>query len=445
MSWFGLNRPKAIASGKDLPPSGRNPTDDFWFTPIGGGKGVAHVSHETALRLTTVTACVRTIAEALGQLPLHMFEREMNGDKTRLVDHPLTEILQIQANDEQSAVEFREMMSAWAVLRGTAIAEIIPGARGAVGQLVPLDPRRVRPVEVRDGQNRRRWQFVYSENGAPDRRLLRDEVFIVRGITMGPDHICGLDPITVEANSIAAQLAAVDYAGRFLANDARPSAVIYHPGHFRSDEERNVFRRAWDRFTGSGRHRTAVLEYGMQYEPVSVTPEQAQFLETRRYQDVDICRIFRVQPHKVGILDRATWNNIEQQSLEFVIDTLGPWLVRWEQAISRDLIADRRMRFAEHNVAGLLRGDIESRFAAYSVARNWGWMNVNEIRRLENLNSIGPDGDVYLQPLNMREAGPGDGEPRERTTRSPRQVPDSANAAAMTQRGSGLWVPKIAA
>ena len=444
MNLLGWWRPSAASGGDG---DGRGETDDFWYTPLGpmSSSGIL-VTHQTAVALTTLLACVKAISETIGALPLRMFEKQPNGDKRMRDRHPIADLLHLQANDEQSAAEWRETVLAWALMRGTAVSEIIPGRRGAVDQLVPLHPDYLRAVKVRDLQGRTRWQFEFSEPGAPTRRLLRDEVFIVRGLSLGPDNVLGMDPIRAEANSIGAALAAADYAGRFFANDARPSAVLEHPGHFRDEGSRNVFRRAWERlFTGRGRHRTAVLEYGMKYQAISVTPEQAQFLETRKYQDTDICRIFRVPPHKVGILDRATFSNIEQQALEFVSDTLQPWLVRFEQSIYRDLIIAKDRFFAEHNVAGLLRGDLRSRYEAFAIGRNWGWLSVNEIRRIENMNSIGEDGDVYLQPLNMVPAGE-PGEPsgqtqRQRDQEQPEPRREPAAARAMKMNGKGLWLP----
>lgn len=217
-----------------------------------------------------------------------------------------------------------------------------------------------------------------------------------------------MSPIDAARHSIGAQIAATEYAARFWANDARPGGIIKHPGHFKDADSKTNFIRAWQRaLTGANRHKVNVLEHGMEYQETRLTNEQSQFLETRKYQNEDIARIFRLPPHKVGINEHSTFSNIEHQGLEFVTDTMLPWLKRWEQAIRRDLILEpeRPVIFAEFNVDGLLRGDIESRYRAYAIGRNWGWLSVNEVRAKENLNGIGEDGDVYLQPLNMQPAG----------------------------------------
>lgn len=398
-----LRKSAAASSGSGT----RDPRDDFWYTTLGPGtsSGVA-VTQQTAMTYATVYACVRLIAETAGQLPFGMFSRASNGDKRPEQDHPLQELLHDQPNDEHTAMEFREMLTAYALMRGTGMAEIVPGRRGAVDQLIPLHPDHIRCVETRDASGRSRWQVEYSEPGAPTRRLLRDELFIVRAFATNKDcPLMGMDPITVQANTMGAALAAQDYAARFFANDARPAAILKHPQHFRDDESRNAFKRAWQAaFGGANRHRTALLEFGMEYQQVSITPEAAQFLETRKLHAEDAARIFRVPPHKIGIMDRATFSNIEQQAIEFVVDTMMPWLIRWEQSVRRDLIVSKGRFFAEHNVAGLLRGDMKTRYEAMAIGRQWGWLSVNDVRRIENMNSI-EDGDGYLEPMNMREIG----------------------------------------
>lgn len=388
--------------------SSPDPIDDFWYTPIASSSYGMATTGNAAMQLTAYMACVRVLAESISQLPLGIYSRAPNGDKSLEVNHPLYELLQYEPNQEQTAIEWREQMAAWAVMRGTAMAEIVPGRRGAVDQLVPLFPDWLRIVKSTDATARGGYQIEYREPGAPARRLLRDEVLVIRSLMVNPEcPVLGLDPLTANSRAIGAALAAQDYAGRFFQNDARPSGIITHPGHFSSEDDRSVFRKAWDRaFNRIRRHGTAVLEHGMQYQSISVTPEQAQFLETRKHSDVDIARMMRVPPHKVGILDKATFSNIEHQALEFVIDTLMPWLIRWEQAIRKDLISNPRF-FAEHNVSGLLRGDLKSRYEAYFTGRQGGWLSVNEIRRLENMPTIGPAGDVYLDPLNMVPAGSG--------------------------------------
>ena len=386
--------------------SNPGPGDDFWYRPVdsGGNAGVP-VNHETAMRSSVVYAAVKVISGAIGALPLKVYRRKEGGDKEELGEHPLFRILHEQANDEHTAQEFQETMTAHALLRGTAYAEIIPGRRGPVDQLIPIHPAIIQPRTFTDLRGRSRLRFEIRANGEPPRFLLRSELFIYRALVLGADGITGIDPIMAEANAIGARLASQEYGARFFQNDAQAGLILKHPQKFKDKADRDRFIEGWQRqSTGANRHTTRVLEFGMEPESISMTNEQAQFLDTQKYQDIDIARIFNLQPHKLGILDRATFSNIEQQAIEFVSDTLMPWAVRWSQCVKRDLILQRSV-FAEHNFSALLRGDTITRFQAYAIGRNWGWLSANDILRKENENSIGEDGDIYLQPLNMIEPG----------------------------------------
>lgn len=396
MSFFG--RLWASMSSK-WPPG---PGHDYWYGPAGSS---GSLTHERAMQAAVVFACVKVISGSIGALPLKTYRRLGNGNKEEIPNHPLFSILHDQANEEHTAQEFREMMTAFALTRGTAFAEIIPGARGAVDQLVPLHPDEIHPVFPEDSSGRRRFHLEHRPSGGPLRRLLRDELFIFRALVMDRNGIMGIDPIMAHAGSIGARLSSQDYASRFFENDSLSGLILEHPTKFKDTDDKMRFIEAWQAAsTGPNRHKARILEFGMKANSLGMTNEQGQFLETQKYQDVDITRIFNVPPHKVGILDRATFSNIEQQAIEFVSDTLMPWAVRWHQSIKRDLIRQPSI-FAEHSFASLLRGDILNRYRAYAVGRNWGWLSANDIRRLETMNDIGQDGDLYLRPLNMVPAG----------------------------------------
>lgn len=418
--------------------SERDPNDDFWFTPLMGPATPAgvNVTHARAMQLTTVLSCVKLIAETEASLPLHMYHRLDNGDKERLRDSPIEELLHDRPNSEHTAVEFREMMMAWTLLRGTAIAEIIPGPRGAVQELIPIHPDHWRPVR---GERRGEWFIEVQEPSAPRTVRPREEYFVLRALVTQPDSMMGLDPINAARHAIGAAIAVQDYAARFFANDAQQGGIIKHPGHFKTESDRDRFRRGWQaQSTGSNAHQTRVLEHGMEFATSSMTNEQAQFLETKKYDDLSICRLFRAQPHKVGILDRATFSNIEQQAIEFVTDTMLPWLVRFEQAVKRDLFIGRQMRsmFVDHNVNGLLRGETLARYRAYAMGRNWGWLSANDVRRLENMNSIGNDGDEYLRPTNMT---PTDAPEQEADRAAAEDEHRQRLAAGFKPNGGAIW------
>lgn len=221
---------------------------------------------------------------------------------------------------------------------------------------------------------------------------------------LGFDGLVGYSPIAMAKNAIGLAIAAEEYGSKFYANGAAPSGVLEHPGTLKDPGR---VRESWQAtFGGSANaNKVAVLEEGMKYTPISISPNEAQFLETRKFQINEIARIFRVPPHMVGDLEKSSFSNIEQQSLEFVKYTLDPWVIRWEQALYRTLLSDEEKKtvFFKFNVEGLLRGDYASRMSGYATARQNGWMSANDIRELEDLDRIPAElgGDLYLVNGNM--------------------------------------------
>ncbi|MCH8275892.1 MAG: phage portal protein [Armatimonadetes bacterium] len=306
------------------------------------------------------------------------------------------EVLHDQPNPTQTSYEFREMLMAHVALRGNGYAEIIPTAGNPVAELIPLHPDRVRPFWAPD----KTVAYRYQPLNGPSRIILGAEMFHVRGL--GFDGLSGMSPIRLHRETIGEDFAAQEYSARFWANDATPSGVLKIEGTL-GDEAQARLRKSWEeQQTGANRHRPALLEDGLEYEAIGLTREDAQYVESRKFTGLQIARMFRIQPHLVGILDRATFSNIEAQGIEFVVYTMGPWLRRWEQAARRDLFtaASRRTHFSEFLVDGLLRGDRKARSEFYKTAIINGWMSRNEVRRRENLNRR--DGlDEFLVPLNM--------------------------------------------
>ncbi len=357
------------------------------------------VTPGTALQCTAVYACVRILAETVASLPLHVYRRLPDDGKERAPDHPLYGVLHDTANPEMTSFMLRETMMGHLLLWGNAYAELELTPGGQVVALWPWRPDRVRMERV----NGQLWYVVRLPEwlgnvdlGVPAWRMLH-----VRGLST--NGLNGLSPIAMARQAIGLSLATEEFGARFFSNGARPSVVLQHPKQL-SDEAYKNIQRSWEsRHQGLERaHRVGILEEGMTLQQLGIPPEDAQFLETRRFQLNEICRIYRVPPHMVGDLERATFSNIEHQAIEFVIHTVRPWLVRWEQELMRALFTapEREKYFAEFLVDGLLRGDTQSRYASYATARQNGWMSANDIRRLENQNPI-PGGDVYLVPLNM--------------------------------------------
>ena len=355
------------------------------------------VTEYSATKYSAVLACVRVLAETVASLPLHVYRRLKNG-KEKATDHYLYDILHTQPNPELTSFEFRELQMVYLALWGNAYAEIEYGNDGKIKGLWPLRPdlmqvRRVNGELVYEYQSQAVGRKYY-----PAQRILH-----IRGLST--DGIVGVSMIRLARDAIGLGLAAEEYGARFFANDARPGIVLEHPGTLSKEALKNL-KKSWENEhrSLSNKHRIAILEEGMKVHEVGIPPEDAQFLEIRKFQVNEIARIFRVPPHLIGDLEKATFSNIEQQSIEFVVHTIRPWLVRWEQAIMRDLFSpdDRKEYFAEFLVDGLLRGDIKSRYEAYSIGRQNGWLSADDIREMENMNPL-PDGTgkIYLIPLNM--------------------------------------------
>ena len=374
----------------------------FYFGGTTSGK---HVSERSAMQMTAVYSCVRVLSEAIAGLPLHLYKYTDSGGKEKAIDHPLYHILHDEPNPEMSSFVFRETLMTHLLLWGNAYAQIIRNGRGEVIALYPLMPNKM--TVDRDEQGRLYYTYQRSSVEAKEIkqsgvRLSPYEVLHIPGL--GFDGLVGYSPIAMAKNAIGMAIACEEYGARFFANGAAPGGVLEHPGVLKNPEK---IRESWQNAYGgsTNSHKIAVLEEGMKYTPIGISPEQAQFLETRKFQVNEICRIFRVPPHMLADLEKSSFSNIEQQSLEFVKYTLDPWVIRWEQSIYRSLFSEseKRMYFVKFNLEGLLRGDYASRMSGYATARQNGWMSANDIRELENMDLIPAEdgGDLYLINGNM--------------------------------------------
>lgn len=366
--------------------------EHMWRMAGTGGATVSgiYVSENRALQLPVVLDCLKVLSETVATLPLHIYERTGEDTRRRVDNHPLADVLAVQPNDTNTAFEFFQAMTWRCAWERNAYAEIVPGPRGAVDQLKPL--KQVMCERTAAGGHQYR---VYDENGA-ERILFPDEVWHWRAAPLDSTGLCGQPVMHTSREVIGRALAVQQYGSAFFANGGMSGGVIEGPG-FKTADDQSRFLDAWRRArTGHNAHKDAVLMPGMKYTPNIVSNEAAQFIETEKQQDMQLARIWRMQPHKVGILDRATFTNIEQQNIEHVVDTIMPWLVMIEQAISRDLIVANRRYYAQFNVNGMLRGDTGSRFEAYAKAIQSGWLSPNDVRRLENLDPI-PGGDTYFR------------------------------------------------
>ena len=379
---------------------------------MGGSTSGKQVTERSAMQMTAVYSCVRILSEAVAGLPLHLYRYKEGGGKEKAIDLPLYRLMHDEPNPEMSSFVFRETLMTHLLLWGNAYAQIIRNGKGEVIALYPLMPNKMR-VD-RDENGNLYYEYVHSSDEADTMknttvRLTPYNVLHIPGL--GFDGLVGYSPIAMAKNAIGMAIACEEYGAKFFANGAAPSGVLEHPGVIKDPQK---VREAWQsQFGGSqNANKIAVLEEGMKYTPISISPEQAQFLETRKFQINEIARIFRVPPHMVGDLERSSFSNIEQQSLEFVKYTLDPWVMRWEQSLSRALFTEEEKKtlFFKFNVEGLLRGDYQSRMNGYATARQNGWMSANDIRELENMDKIPAEqgGDLYLingSMLPMQNAG----------------------------------------
>lgn len=366
--------------------------DVFRSEPASAG---VSVTEQSAPGLTTVGAAIRILSESVASLPLPIYKRTKDSGRERASDHPLYAVLHDQANPYMTAMTFRELMQSHVLTWGNAYAEIEWDATGKIIALWPMDPSQTEPKY--DSVKR---DLVYVTHiGTNKIQLPAYRVFHLYGL--GTDGIKGKSPIRQHREAIGLAMATEQYGADWFGNGARPGGTLETDQILKDKDAIDRLRQSWQDFHGGkNKHKVAVLEGGMKYKPITLPPEDSQFLETRKFQVAEIARIFRIPPHLLGDLDKATFSNIEQQSLEFVVHTLRPWLVRWEQAINSRLLTpnERKKYFAEHVVDALLRGDIKSRFESYQIARQNGWLSANDIRKLENMNPIDASegGDSYL-------------------------------------------------
>ena len=405
--WLGIS-PRDAPKIED---SVRDSGQTFVFGKADSGETV---NERSAMQIATVYACVRLLAETVAGLPLHLY-RFTDADekgKEKAKDHPLYRILYRQPNPEMTSFSFREVMMTHLLLWGNCYAQIIRDGKNGILGLYPLLPENVEVDRNEKGQIYYIYHAYTDEKPGENNKDIyfrRDEIFHVPGL--GFNGLVGFSPIAMMKNALGTTLAVEKYGSAFFRNGAQPSGVLEHPGVLKNPEK---IREAWSDVYGgpNNAHKVAVLEEGMSYKAISLPPEDSQFLSTRQFGVNEICRIFRVPPHMVQDLEHATFSNIELQSIDFVVHTLTPWLVRFEQAIMKDLLLpdEQDALFPKFNVDGLLRGDYQSRMQGYATGISNGFMSPNDVRRLEQLDTIpaekGGD-DYYLNGgyVRLEDAG----------------------------------------
>ncbi len=358
------------------------------------------ITPESAMNTSAVYACVKVLSEDVGKLPCILYRRvtkDGHESRERATDHPLYRVVNTKPNQILTPINYREMITTSVALRGDGISYISRVGRGEIKELIPLHPDN---VTIKLNSARERYYEYQPENGQ-QRTFKQDEILHVMGLTL--NGWSGVSPIKHAKESIGLTLATERHGSKVFTNGARLGGILTTPARFKDPKTSDMVSKEFDsRTSGENAHKTIVLEEGMKWEKVSMTADDAQFLETRQFQVPEIARFWRMPLHKIGDLTHATFTNIEHQALEYVIDTLGPWLCRWEQAMNMALLSDVEQEeyYFEFLVDGLLRGDVKSRFEAYSRGILAGFLTRNECRKKENLPWI--DGlDEPLTPVNM--------------------------------------------
>lgn len=386
-----------------------------WLVELfGGGRSTAagvSVSEESALTFSAVYACLRILAESVAALPLKVYRRRGDRGKEPARSHWAWSLLHDAPNPDMTAVVWRELGMVQALGYGNAYSRIEWAGNGAARAFWPIHPARVTVKRTVAGS------VVYEvqpdaatdpPGGHPAVVPAEDMLHVP---ALGWNGLVGLSPLRLAREAVALGLAAEAFGAGFFGNGARPGGVLEVPSGLRPADVEKLRERWEASHQGTGRaNRVAVLGLGSKFVPTTIPPEDAQFLETRRFQVSEVARIFRVPPHMLADLERATFSNVEHLGLEFVMHSLRPWLVRWEQELNRKLFGTSGTAglYCEHAVDGLLRGDQASRFNAYAVGRQWGWLSADDVRELENLPPLADGaGSAYLQPLNMLPAGAG--------------------------------------
>ena len=377
----------------DLPDIQNNVRDSGTTFFFGKSTSGENVDEKSAMQIATVYACVRLLADSVAQIPLHLYKWDGEDRSVKAREHPLYKILHRQANPEMTKFSFMEMLMVQLLLWGNAYAQIVRDGKNSVLGLYPLLPEN---VEIdRDESGKLYYIYHAYTNDVPgetnkDIYFRREEILHIPGL--GFNGLVGFSPIAMMKNPLGSTISVEKYGSSFFRNNGQPIGVLQHPTSLKDPER---LRQDWKRIYGGSEnaHNVAILEEGITYKPISLPPEDSQFLSTREFDVETICSIFRVPPHMVQFLKRSTFNNIEHQSIDFVVHTLDPWLIRIEEAIVKDVLLEdeQDIYYPKFNVDGLLRGAVEERMRAYSIAIASGIITSNEARQKENLPPFPPE------------------------------------------------------
>lgn len=376
-----------------------------WFGLRGGIGG--YVDPGRASGIAVAHACIAIVSQNLAAMPLNLYRRADNGGRDRATEHPLYSVLHDMANPAMTAFEAREALIASLMVAGNAFARLEWNGRGQVAALYPLDPGKVAVEKLESG----RLRYRVSGDGGGVRNYLQEEVLHLR-YRLARDGVMGLSPIQIARETFNLALTQQETAGKQAAKSFLPEGALVFPQPINNDQRQKALDKLEAKVNSDLSTRgVLVLDGGTEWKSFSFSSKDAEFLESRKLTNLDICRIWAVPPTVAGITDNATYSNSDQESRALVVRCLAPMAKRIEQAMNASLLTaeGRKSLFIEHDLAGLLRGDMKARYDAYSVGRNGGWLSVNEIRGWENMPKI-DGGDEFLSPLNMTKAGADDAE-----------------------------------
>lgn len=369
---------------------------------ISTGNSIGNIDSDAAMKYTAVFACIRVLSETLAAMPVMVYKKDKNSDRKAVNDIGIYDILHDKPNDEMSPFNFKESCMIALNLGGNSVCEKLINSKGEV---IGLYPYRWQQVQIERDKETKKLIYIIS-NGSEKKVLNRDQVFHVPGLSY--DGVIGLSPIEYVNSAVQLGLSYEKFGVNFYKNGANAGGILSFPnqlGDIAYERLKKDFAKNYQGLANTG--KPIILEEGGDFKQLTIKPADAQLIENKKFQLEDIARIYRVPLHLIQNLDRATNNNIEHQSLEFVMYTMLPWFNRWEENINMQLLSSQERKagyYVEFKIDSLLRGDAQSRAQAYATGRQWGWLSVNDIRKLENMNPI-PNGDIYLEPLNMGEAG----------------------------------------
>lgn len=387
----------------------KNTEERLWTGMLGmpTSSGVI-VTADSAYELDIVQAVLEALSGTISTLPIKVFERRPNGGKAEITDHYLATLLRRRPNSRMTVQEFFDEQQRHLMFWRNAYSRIVIDEGGRPVSLEPYHPSRLQEIVREDG----RFYYIFRPAGGTGQveKIQEDLVWHVRKAPLTVDGVRGVPIFESARETFGRALAVEKYGARYFKNSGKTGGTLQHPGHFKSAEDREEFLRNWRAsVSGENQHADRLLTHGVTYTPANISNDEAQFIETINQMETKVCGLWSMPPHRVSRLARATNNNIEHQGLEYVVHTVAPYVAAWEQSAENVLLVTqedfRRGVFVEFAVDGLLRGDISARYRAYAIARQWGWLSVNDIRKIENLDPLGSDGDVYLQPLNMQPAG----------------------------------------